>query len=294
MKKKLTIFTPTYNRAYILPQLYNSLLTQTDKNFVWLVIDDGSTDNTQELIEQWQKENLIEIRYIYQENQGMHGAHNTAYKNIDTELNICIDSDDYMPDDAVEKILDFWQKHGNDKVAGLVGLDIDKTGKVIGTAFPKDLKEATLTDVYHKYKVKGDKKLVYRTEVVKKYPQYPLFEGEKFVPLGYLYSLIDRDYKLLILNEPLCIVEYMEDGSTRNIFKQYVRNPQGFRFSRVEKMENPINTKELIKNTLHYISSSLFLKDKKMIKNSPRKFLTILLFPFGIIFHFWIRKKASL
>jgi len=294
MKKKLTIFTPTYNRAYILPQLYNSLLTQTDKNFVWLVIDDGSTDNTQELIEQWQKENLIEIRYIYQENQGMHGAHNTAYKNIDTELNICIDSDDYTPDDAVEKILAFWQKHANDKVAGLVGLDIDKTGKVIGTAFPKDLKEATLTDVYHKYKVKGDKKLVYRTEVVKKYPQYPLFEGEKFVPLGYLYSLIDRDYKLLILNEPLCIVEYMEDGSTRNIFKQYVRNPQGFRFSRVEKMENPINTKELIKNTLHYISSSLFLKDKKMIKNSPRKFLTILLFPFGIIFHFWIRKKASL
>ena len=294
MKKKLTIFTPTYNRAYILPQLYNSLLIQTDKNFVWLVIDDGSTDNTQELIEQWQKENLIEIRYIYQENQGMHGAHNTAYKNIDTELNICIDSDDYTPDDAVEKILAFWQKHANDKVAGLVGLDIDKTGKVIGTAFPKDLKEATLTDVYHKYKVKGDKKLVYRTEVVKKYPQYPLFEGEKFVPLGYLYSLIDRDYKLLILNEPLCIVEYMEDGSTRNIFKQYVRNPQGFRFSRVEKMENPINTKELIKNTLHYISSSLFLKDKKMIKNSPRKFLTILLFPFGIIFHFWIRKKASL
>ena len=102
---------------------YESLKRQTCKDFIWLIIDDGSTDDTKELVDSWILENKVEIRYHYQENQGMHGAHNTAYEKIDTELNVCIDSDDYMPDDAVEKIVSFWKKHGSDKVAGIVGLD---------------------------------------------------------------------------------------------------------------------------------------------------------------------------
>ena len=100
--KKLTVFTPTYNRAYVLNKCYESLKNQTVKDFVWLIIDDGSTDNTKELVENWIKENKIEIRYKYQENQGMHGAHNTAYKLISTELNTCIDSDDYMPNNEYQ------------------------------------------------------------------------------------------------------------------------------------------------------------------------------------------------
>lgn len=95
--KKITVFTPTYNRAYTLSKCYKSLKQQTCKDFVWLIIDDGSTDNTQELVEEWITENEIEIQYHYQKNQGMHGAHNTAYELIETELNVCIDSDDYMP-----------------------------------------------------------------------------------------------------------------------------------------------------------------------------------------------------
>ena len=101
----LTIFTPAYNRAHTIGRTYASLCRQTCKDFCWLIVDDGSTDNTKELIDQWIKEGKINIRYIYQQNQGMHGAHNTAYRNIDTTLNTCIDSDDYMPDDAVEKML---------------------------------------------------------------------------------------------------------------------------------------------------------------------------------------------
>jgi glycosyltransferase involved in cell wall biosynthesis len=100
------------------------------------VVDDGSSDNTRELVEHWISEGEISIRYIYQKNQGMHGAHNTAYRNISTELNTCIDSDDFMPDDAVEKILTFWRQHGNNQVAGIVGLDVTQDGKVIGTPFP--------------------------------------------------------------------------------------------------------------------------------------------------------------
>jgi len=105
--KSLTVFTPTYNRAYCLGQLYDSLVRQTNKDFVWLIVDDGSSDTTKEVVASWQKEDKIEIQYVYQENQGMHGAHNTAYKTIVTELNVCIDSDDYMPDDAIAKLLNF-------------------------------------------------------------------------------------------------------------------------------------------------------------------------------------------
>ena len=139
--KTLTIFTPAYNRAHTIGRTYESLLRQTCKDFEWLVIDDGSTDNTRELVEGWIKENKIPIRYIFQENQGMHGAHNTAYRNISTVLNTCIDSDDFMPDDAVEKIVSFWEKYGSDKYAGLVGLDQTENGCIIGRSFPESLKE---------------------------------------------------------------------------------------------------------------------------------------------------------
>ncbi len=291
--KKITIFTPTYNRAYTLPQLYKSLLKQTNRDFIWLVIDDGSSDNTKELIQQWQEEAQIEIRYIYQDNQGMHGAHNTAYKNIDTELNVCIDSDDYMPDDAVENILDFWQQNKLDKIAGIVGLDVDKTGKVIGTKMPKNIKTATLSDIYHKYGVKGDKKLVLRTDLVKKYPLYPLFEGERFVPLGTLYLMIDQDYELLILNKPLCVVEYMEDGSTMNIFRQYRNNPKGFRYARQVELTYLKSYKLKFIKVLHLISSTLFIKDFHFLKNNPEKMMTFFSLPIGLLFHLYIRNQSK-
>ena len=132
----LTIFTPAYNRAHTLGRTYESLCRQTCKDFCWLIVDDGSSDNTRQLVENWIAEERIPIRYIYQQNQGMHGAHNIAYRNIDTLLNVCIDSDDYMPDDAVEKILRCWNEKGNDSFTGLVGLDVTESGKVIGSRFP--------------------------------------------------------------------------------------------------------------------------------------------------------------
>jgi glycosyltransferase involved in cell wall biosynthesis len=291
--KILSVFTPTYNRAYTLPKLYKSLLTQTAKKFIWLVIDDGSSDNTKELVVKWQKEAKIEIQYIYQDNQGMHGAHNTAYQNITTELSVCIDSDDYMPIDAVEKILNFWNKKGNDHVAGMVGLDIDKKGNIIGSKFPDSVKEAGLNELYRKYKVTGDKKLVLRTAVVKKYPSYPLFKNERFVPLGILYLMIDQDYKLLTLNQPLCVVEYMPDGSTLNIFKQYKKNPKGFRYARGMELKYLKGIKITTIKVLHYISSTLFIGDYRFFKDNPKKITTIFLIPLGLFFHLFILYKTK-
>ena len=291
--KKLTVFTPTYNRAYILPEVYKSLLRQSNPAFIWLIIDDGSSDNTQELVQQWQAENKLEIQYIYQENQGMHGAHNTAYENISTELNVCIDSDDFMSDDAVEKILNFWKANQSTDVAGFIGLDADKKGELIGTEIPENIKKATLTALYHKYGVKGDKKLVLRTEIVKKYPKYPLFEGECFVPLDILYFNIEKDYPFLCLNEVLCVVEYLKDGSTQNIFKQYLRHPKGFRFVRKARMLHSPYWKDRVKNNMHYIAKSLYLK-QSIFKDNPKKISTFFLLPFGILLYFYINKKAKL
>ncbi len=292
--KTITVFTPTFNRAYCLGKCYNSLTNQPVKDFVWLIIDDGSSDNTKELVDSWINENKIEIIYHYQKNQGMHGAHNSAYKLMNTELNICIDSDDYMADNAIEKILVAWENiKGNNEFAGIVGLDADKNDQIIGTKIPNHINTTTLYDLYNKHGVKGDKKLVYRTEIVKKYPQYPIFENERFVPLGYLYQLIDQDYMLSPVNEVFCIVEYQEDGSSMNILKQYRRHPQGFAFSRKSRMKLAENLKDLFKNAIHYVSSSIFIKNSKFINESPKKIATIMAIPFGVILYFYIKFKTK-
>ncbi|WP_438712211.1 glycosyltransferase family 2 protein [Aquimarina muelleri] len=292
--KTITVFTPTYNRAYCLHKCYESLIRQSNQDFVWLIIDDGSTDDTKELVESWITENKIDIQYHYQKNLGMHGGHNAAYRLINTTLNICIDSDDCIGENAIENILRTWEPiKNNPEFAGIVGLDADETGKIIGTKIPEHIKETTLYDLYNVHGVKGDKKLVYRTEIVKKYPPYPIFEEESFVPLGYLYQLIDQDYKLLPINEVFCIVEYMADGSSMNILKQYRRHPRGFAFSRKSRMKMAKNFKDQFKNAIHYVSSSMFIKNSAFLKESPKKIITILAIPFGILLNLYIRYKTK-
>lgn len=273
--KTLTIFTPTYNRIHTLRRTYKSLCQQTCKDFEWLIIDDGSIDNTAEIVNQWISKADFPIRYIYQENQGMHGAHNTAYNNIFTELNTCIDSDDFMPYDAVNAIISFWKKNRNDKYAGFIGLDQREDGSIIGTVFPDDMTETTLQGFYSNGG-KGDKKLVYRTDIIKQYPEYPIFEGERYVGLAYKYMLIDQDYKLLTLNKALVTVEYQPDGSSNMMWKQYWNNPKGFAFFRKTEMVVAPSLKRRIISSIHYVSSSIISKNRRFIKESPKKFLTIL------------------
>lgn len=290
----LTIFTPAYNRANTLTRTYQSLLEQDCKAFVWLIIDDGSTDNTAELVKEWQiKDNGFDIRYIYKENGGMHTAHNTAYENIDTELNTCIDSDDMLAKDAVSLILDKWAEVKNLGYAGIIGLDADMSnGKVIGDVFPDDMTETTLVGFYATGRT-GDKKLVYRTSVINQYPPYPVFAGEKYVALAYKYRLIDQDYKLAVLNEILCDVEYQSDGSSNSMLKQYIRNPIGFAFWRKVCMQYPQSKKRLLVDCIHYVSSSILGKNKGFIKESPKKGLTLLMIPFGWMLSKYIKVKVK-
>lgn len=289
----LTIFTPAYNRVGTLVRTYESLLKQDCKDFVWLIVDDGSTDNTSQLVREWQSnDNGFEIRYIYKENGGMHTAHNTAYENIDTELNVCIDSDDELADGAVSCIQKLWSGVDRQKYAGIIGLDADmNSGKVIGTDFPDNIKETTLCAFYDAGGV-GDKKLVYRTDIMKALPPYPVFGNEKYVSLGWKYQLCDQKYKLVTTNTILCNVEYQADGSSMNMLRQYRRNPNGFAFIRKENLKYIKSKKRNFIDCIHYVSSSIFAKNRHFIGESPKKAMTVLAIPFGIALNIYIRIKT--
>lgn len=293
-KIKLTVFTPAYNRAHTLLRTYESLLQQDCKEFIWLIIDDGSTDNTAELVRRWQSnDNGFEIRYIYKENGGMHTAHNTAYENIDTELNTCIDSDDKLAPGAVRMILDKWERVRDQGYAGIIGLDADFDNNVVGKGFPEGMTETTVIG-YYSAGGSGDKKLVYRTDIINQYPAYPVFEGEKYVSLSYKYRLIDQKYKMAVLDEVLCNVEYQPDGSSNTMWKQYLKNPRGFAFWRKVCMRYPESKKRLLVDCIHYCSSSILAGNRHFVQESPRKVLTVMCTPAGLLLSGITKRKANL
>ncbi len=289
----LTVFTPAYNRAHTLPRTYESLKNQDCKDFIWLIVDDGSKDDTAELVHQWQMyDNGFEIQYIYKENGGMHTAHNVAYEHITTELNTCIDSDDKLASGSIRKMKETWEKVRDKGYAGLIALDADFDGNIIGKGFPTELKETTLGGYYAAGGV-GDKKLIYRTDVINSVPPYPVFDDEKYVGLVYKYTLIDQKYKLYVLNDVVCEVEYQEDGSSGTMWKQYLKNPKGFAFLRKIAMQYPTSKKRLLMDCIHYCSSSQIAGNRRYIKESPRKVLTILCTPAGWILTKYIQRKAK-
>lgn len=287
--KTLTVFTPAFNRAHLLTRLYESLCNQTCQDFNWLIVDDGSTDETKALVSKWIAENKIPMAYIYQENQGMHGAHNTAYKNIATPLNTCIDSDDYMPLNGVELILSKWNAIDQKKYAGIIGLDALESGAILGSKFTSDY--TTLEDFYLNGG-SGDKKLVYRTDIITSYPEYPIFEGERYVGLGTKYLFVDKDYEMATLNEVLVIVDYQPTGSSNTMFYQYMKYPKGFIYNRITTMKYSKSTKRKFIECIHYISSCIIVKRLTFLKDSPEKILTILAIPFGIALYLLIRFKT--
>jgi len=290
---RLTVFTPAYNRAHTLPRTYDSLCKQSCKDFIWLVVDDGSSDHTAQLVKSWQQEDCgFEIRYIYKKNGGMHTAHNTAYEHISTELNTCVDSDDYMPPRAVELILEKWDQVKTCGYAGIIALDSDLEGTVLGGCFPDSLKDTTLCG-YYASGGSGDKKLIYRTDVIRSVPPYPEFEGEKYVALAYKYRLIDQTHRLAVLNEVVCCVDYQPDGSSNTMFKQYLKNPRGFAFWRKVCMTYPESSKRLWIDCMHYVANCIIAHEPRFIYESPRKLRTVLMLPFGAMLMFYIKWKAK-
>lgn len=294
--KPITVFTPAYNRADLLPRCYESMKRQTNKEFIWMVIDDGSTDNTKKLVEKWvSEETEIEIKYYYKQNEGLHTAYNEAISHIETPLCVCIDSDDFMPDDAIEKILKFWNAYGSDDYAGIVGLDCYLDGTIIGDKLPEQ-KSINLIDLMvGRYQIKnGDRTNVVRTELYKKYAPMKIFPGEKNFNPHYMHLQISQEYDFLVLNENLHFVEYQPDGMSNSMLKQYKNSPNSFVEHRKLYLSfSNTSFKFKFRHSVHLVSSCILSGDwRKALSVTPCKMITLLAIPFGCMLTIYIKVKT--
>ncbi|MBP5384623.1 MAG: glycosyltransferase family 2 protein [Lachnospiraceae bacterium] len=223
---KLTIFTPTYNRRDLLGRAYESLLKQTCRDFVWLIVDDGSSDDTGSLVAQWIREDRIRIRYEYCENGGKMRAHNRGAKLCETEWFLCRDSDDILVPTAVEQIYACADAVGSKRVAGIVAhKGKSETETLYGSDFPVN-GYSTLYGLYLKG-FRGETTLVYKTAILRAFP-FPEIEGEKYVPEDYIYDKIDQEHVLYVLPRIITVCELVSAGYTDSLKDLKEKNPQAW------------------------------------------------------------------
>ncbi len=222
-----TICTPTYNRAYILKNLYQSLLKQTNKNFEWIIVDDGSSDDTKLLVDQFLKDNIINISYFYKENGGKHRAVNFGIDKAKGKYFAIVDSDDWLTDDAVENICDKFKPIDSDE--SFCGISFNRgysENKIIGKTFSGDFIDATSIE-RNKYNILGDKFEVFRTSILKD-NKFPEIEGENFLSEIILWTRIAyQGYKIRWYNKIIYICDYLDDGLTKNNDKLLEKNYKG-------------------------------------------------------------------
>ena len=256
--RTMTIFTPTYNRAYIIGSLYESLLRQTSRDFCWMIVDDGSTDNTREVVQSFIDEGRLEITYIRQENGGKQRAHNTGVAACETELFFCVDSDDTLVPTAVEDVLSLWERRRDDPgIAGIIAMRGRSEGRPMKTWFPRGLETTTMWDLYYKYHHKGDTALVYRTDILRAYP-YVVEPGEKFIGETYVYHRIDQRYRLAVLPKIIWICEYLPDGYTKHD-KQITReNPVSYMMIKLVYIDNAETILQKGRETSLYLVGAYF------------------------------------
>ena len=228
---KLSILTATYNRADYLEKLYKSILDNIETSNLkteWIIINDGSTDNTEEVIEKFVLENKIEIKYLFQENSGKMVAINRGMEEVTGELVVDCDSDDFFAINAFKVIEQNASKlSDNERIYALCFLKQDLFGNVSGKKFTTDYMESTMFDLYFKQNIQGEKILVFNTKIRKKF-KHELEENEKFITEARMYHKMDENHKILCINEAIEIGDYKEDGYTKNIIKTFKTNPNGY------------------------------------------------------------------
>ena len=292
----LTIYTPTYNRSKLILRVYKSLQEQTLKKFKWLIIDDGSTDDTKTVVEGLiEKEKSFQIEYYYKVNGGVHTARDVAYNTCSTELLMGIDSDDWLLPDAVENIYKIWKKNNRSDVVGIFATCLDKNGKRLGEEFPKDLQYATYQELMYKYKLRCDAAHVLKAEVMKKLDDAPSFEGEKLIGEDFKMIQIPNNLYYIIEDIPMQIKDYQHGGYSAEAYLGIFKNPYGFR---EDYRQHIIHAKYLypkIRGELGYIYivCSFIIKDVAYLKNAPNKINTILLTPLGWLGYVYLVKRAK-
>ncbi|MCI8760790.1 MAG: glycosyltransferase family 2 protein [Clostridia bacterium] len=275
---KISILTPTYNRANFLKQLYDSIIENVEQNvkIEWLIMDDGSTDRTRKIVEDFTKQNKIEIKYYYQENQGKMVAINQLVKEATGDMIVDCDSDDYFAKNAFTMIKEQWEKNKHRKdVYGICFLKYNTKGKNMGNEFKKS--ETTMFDLYFKEEETGEKAVVFFCEVRKKF-QHELEKNERFITEARMYHKMDEHYKIIGVNQPIMICEYQEQGYTSNITKQFKENPYGYYEYFKEILQKDFKGIPFTKRLYvikHYILFSYLTKQyqSKSIKNRMNKVL---------------------
>lgn len=248
----LTVFTPVFNRAYIIGQLYNSLCRQTYCDFEWLVVDDGSTDNIDELMTGFETEGKISIRYIKQPNGGKHTAINRGVGIAKGKFFFIVDSDDYLTDDAVAWIKETAGSIADDsRFAGLSGIRIKPDGTKIGGGEDFGMIDANALDIRNKHGVHGDLAEVYKTEILRKYP-FPVFESERFCPEAMVWNRIADKYLLRYCHKGIYVCEYLPDGLTSKITRLRRKSPCASMTYYSELYHRPIGVKQKLKAAINF------------------------------------------
>ena len=294
MIKTLAILTPTYNRAKLLKRLYNSLLNQTQMDFVWYVIDDGSTDDTNLVISEFiNNKNKFEIFYKQKQNGGKHSAINEGLKFIEEPLTLIVDSDDFLQTDAVERIvLDYKQIKDKQDICGLGYLKEETNGKIVGKPYTKDGVADTFVNQRYNKNTFGDKCEVFKTEILKQYP-FPEFEGENFVSEATVWCKMSGPYKMIFFNRSIYVCEYQPDGLTASSHKRLFNNPQGAVECYKQLTTKQFRFKLRCKYTIAYIAYSLSAQKtkKQIIEESINKTLTRVLFFAGKCYYKRLRNS---
>lgn len=284
----VTVLTPTFNRERVLRSLWDSLQKQTVKDFEWLVVDDGSTDGTKNLITQLQEKSDFPIRYIYKSNGGKHTALNVGIQTICSELTFIVDSDDCVTDDAVESILKIHKKYrSQNNICGYAFLRAFPDGKVNGKKFDVDEKIGSYIDV----RVNGDdtgadKAEVFKTHCLKEFP-FPEYPNEKFLGEDLVWVRMARKYEMVHINKAIYVGNYLEDGLTNNRRKHNIASPVGCMHRAEEFMESDLKTRYRIKGGLQYIVYGRFagVKVVDLIRKSRHKILATVCIPGGLLLY---------
>ena len=284
MDKLVTFFTPTYNRAHILSRCYESLCRQPSFDFKWLIVDDGSVDNTRELVNKWiECEDRFEIKYIYKENGGLHTAFNVAVEEVDTELFVCFESDDLFTSETMNIIERTWSEVRDSRCVGFITLCKDLKGNLIGSTFPSNVKTVLYRE--HRRIAPGDKQYVFRTAALKQVFPMRAFPGEKYFDPKYKFFALDEIGPLAVTNEVFDIVDYQPGGLTHTMMRQYYNSPNSFAEYRKLYMQLPNRSVlYILKNNIHYVASCCLAgKLKEAVKESPKKVYTLIAFLPGLL-----------
>lgn len=287
---QITVFTPAYNRAHLLPRLYESLCQQTFKDFEWLIVDDGSTDDTKSLSQSLSRKEgtFFPIRYFYQENGGKPSAFNNGIGRAQGELFFIVDSDDYITHDALETIHEDWEKVKDNGLCGISYLKGYINKGVIGNEHPQDWFIGNFIDVRINQNTGGDKAEVWVTKLLSQY-RYPVFPGEKFIGESYIWYQLAEKYDMLFRNKLIYLAEYLEGGLSQSGRAMRIKCPLGAIELCKVAMSPRFSFKAREKKAMLYVAYNFFAK-KSFIEmiNIPYKFLVLINYvPGYALYRYW-------